>query len=62
MIARITPSTGAATSSIVDPTGARLAVSTSSGGFGWTLADLAGNSAGYATLGGAVISDALRYG
>ncbi|MEK6719841.1 MAG: RHS repeat-associated core domain-containing protein [Chloroflexota bacterium] len=61
VIAKITPSTGASTSSIVDPTGARTAVSTSSGGFGWTLSDLHGNSAGYATLGGGVISDARRY-
>ena len=61
VIARITPSTGASTSSIVDPSGARLAVSTSSGGFGWTLSDLHGNLAGYATASGSVISDALRY-
>ena len=39
-IVAISPTSGAATTSALDATGARLAVSTSTGGFGWTLADL----------------------
>ena len=60
-IVRIAPSTGTSTNSVVDATGARLAVSTSSGGFGWTLADLHGDIAGYAAASGAVVTDATRY-
>ena len=60
-IVRISPSTGTTTSSVVDATGARLAVSTSSGGFGWTLSDLRGDIAGYAAATGAVVTDAARY-
>ena len=60
-IVKIAPSTGPSTNSVVDASGARLAVSTSSGGFGWTLADLHGNVAGYAAAGGAVVTDATRY-
>ena len=36
-------------------------MSTSSGGFGWTLADLHGDIAGYAAATGAVMTDATRY-
>jgi len=60
-IVRISPSTGTTTSSVVDATGARLAVSTSTGGFGWTLSDLHGDIAGYAAASGAVVTDATRY-
>ena len=60
-IVRISPSTGTTTNSVVDATGARLAVSTSSGGFGWTLSDLHGDIAGYAAATGAVVTDATRY-
>jgi len=60
-ITKITPSTGASVRSVVDATGARLAVTTSSGGFGWTLSDLHGDIAGYATATGAAVSDAVRY-
>ena len=36
-------------------------MSTSSCGFGWTLADLHGNIAGYAAQSGGVVTDATRY-
>lgn len=51
-IVAISPSSGAVTSSALDATGARLAVSTSTGGFGWTLADLHGDIAGSADTDG----------
>ena len=39
-IVAISPTSGAAMTSALDATGARLAVSTRTEGFGWTLADL----------------------
>ena len=60
-IVAISPTSGAATTSALDATGASLAVSTSTEGFGWTLADLHGDVAGYAAAAGGIVTDATRY-
>ena len=50
-----------AANAAVDATGSRLAISTSAGGFGWALADLHGDPAGYVAAAGGVVTDAARY-
>jgi len=45
----------------IDPLGSRLATATSTGGFGWSLANLRGDTAAVLDATGATISDAFRY-
>jgi RHS repeat-associated protein len=47
--------------SALDATGARLAITTSTGAFGWLMADLHGNVAGAVSAAGSAVSDAFRY-
>ena len=61
VVVRDAPSSGTRTNAAVDATGSRLAISTSAGGFGWALADLHGDPAGYVAAAGGVVTDAARY-
>ena len=61
VVVRDAPSSGTRTNAAVDATGTRLAISTSAGGFGWALADLHGDPAGYVAAAGAAVTDAVRY-
>ena len=61
VVVRDAPSSGTRTNAAVDATGSRLAISTSAGGFGWALADLHGDPAGYVAAAGGVVTDATRY-